>query len=51
MQKIKRLSFKYSENNDDYILIKIQNVEGLKPKQTFKDLKQFQNTDIEIVVK
>ena len=52
MQKIKRLSFKYIEEEDKYVVIKVQNVLGIKPKQRFseKNLRELPN-DIEVVVK
>ena len=53
MQKVKRLSFKYIEEEDKYLVIKVQNVGGYKPKQKLseEELKKLYDTDIEVVVK
>ena len=53
MQKVKRLSFKYVEDEDKYVVIKVQNVKGFKPQQelTSNEVDNLQLTDIEVVVK
>ena len=53
MMKIKRLVLKYDEDNNDYVVIKVQNVEGFKPKEILneKQLKELHNSDIEVIVK
>ena len=53
MFKVKRLSFKYLNDVDGYIIIKVQNVKGFKPKQRLsqKELDKLNDTDIEVVIK
>ena len=53
MQKVKRLSFKYIEDENKYILLKVQNVKGFKPKQELSELElnKLYVTDIEVVIK
>ena len=53
MQKVKRLSFKYIEDEDKYVVIKVQNVRGFKPQQelTQEDVDKIELTDIEVVIK
>ena len=52
-QKIKRLSFKYIEDKDKYVVIKVQNVKGFKPQQELSqsEVDKLEQTDIEVVIK
>ena len=52
-QKIKRLSFKYIEDKDKYVVIKVQNVKGFKPQQELSqsEVDKLEQTEIEVVIK
>ena len=53
LMKVKRLLFKYLEDEDKYVVLKVQNVDGFKPKQKISEneLKKLYSTEIEVVIK
>tara|TARA_R100000501_G_C2553657_1_gene67230 strand:- start:330 stop:488 length:159 start_codon:yes stop_codon:yes gene_type:complete len=51
--KEKRLTFKYLNETDEYLLLKVQNVKGMKPKQKIasSELDKLHSSDIEVIIK
>ena len=53
MQKIKRITFKYVEAEDKYVVLKIQNIKGFKPQQKLSqsDINELDTIDVEVIIK
>ena len=53
MQKVKRLTFKYVEDKDKYVVLKVQNVKEFKPQQELSqsEVDKLDSTDIEVITK
>ena len=51
--KVKRISFKYLEDENKYIVLKVQNVTGFRPKQKISpaEVDTLESTEIEVIRK